>query len=225
MRSDRLHGLTQEDWATLRDLSIATICDLRSDAERERHPNRTPRELGARELIVTIDNDLRADPRLLTLLDDDPTRAGTERLMFAVYRRFAAHFAPRLRTLFDALQEDGAPLLLHCTAGKDRTGFAMALILTALDVPREAIMEDYLVSGAWPGATLHRDSLRRRLLPHNPGAELEAMVDTLLGVREAYLDAALGEVERRYGSVPAYLEREAGLDAARRARLQDLLLE
>ena len=224
MRSDRLYGLTPEDWATLRELGIATICDLRSDAERARHPNRTPQELGARELIAAIDNDLRGDPRLLTLLDDDPTQAGTERLMLTLYRRFAPHFAPRLRSLFDALLDGGVPLLLHCTAGKDRTGFATALILTALDVPRETIMEDYLVSRTWPGAALHRDSLRRRLLPHKPGAELEAMVDTLLGVREAYLDAALTEVEQRYGSVPAYLEREAGLDAVRRAQLQDLLL-
>jgi protein-tyrosine phosphatase len=223
MRSDRLHGLTPSDWGALRDLEIATICDLRSDLERERHPNRTPADFGAREITAAIDNDLRADPQLFTLLADHPTKAGADRLMIELYRRFAVHFAPRLPQLVEALL-GGGPMLLHCTAGKDRTGFAMALILTALDVPREAIMEDYLASNAWPGAALHRDSLRRRLSPHNPGDELEGMVDTLLRVREAYLDTALGEVERRYGSVLGYLQREASLDAARRARLQDLLL-
>lgn len=223
MRSDRLHALTPEDWQALRGLRLATIVDLRSDIERARHPNRTPADFGARELTAAIDNDLRADPQLLTLLDDHPTKAGAERLMIELYRRFAVHFAPRLPLLFDALLS-GGPLLLHCTAGKDRTGFATALVLTVLDVPREVVLQDYLASSTWPGAALHRNSLRRRLASHNPGDELEGMVDTLLGVREAWLGTALAEVEQRFGSVPAYLEREAGLDAARRERLRDLLL-
>ncbi len=225
LRSERLNTLTQADWTTLDALGVTTIIDLRSERERREHPNDAPRGFREREITVSIDNDLRGDPTLMGVFHADPTPRGAGTLMAEIYRRFHKHFGPRLPGLFARLLAADGATLIHCTAGKDRTGFLYALLLTALDVPREAILADYLRSGQWPGAIQHRETLGQRMRRHGASADLDAIVDVLLGVRESWLDAAFAEIEREYGSVAAYLERAAGLDAARRAQLRDRLLE
>jgi protein-tyrosine phosphatase len=225
MRADRLTGLTSDDWRTLAGTGIATICDLRSDSERAEHPNRVPAQLALRELHCDIRNDLRADPALPRLLANDPTARGAERVMIEIYRRFPAYMGSTLATLVERLLAGGAPLLVHCSAGKDRTGFVVAMLLHALEVPDELIRQDYLASRAWPGAASHRASLEARLGAIIPSHELPAAVDTVLDVRDAYLDAAMEALRVEFGSVLRYLETAAGVDARRIDRLRNDLLE
>jgi protein-tyrosine phosphatase len=223
MRADRLAGLSRQDWEQLARAGLATICDLRSEAERVEHPNRVPEGFGACQLNCEVDNDLRADPSLARLMLEDPTARGAERVMVAIYRRFPGYMGPTLTRVVDRLLEGGAPMLVHCSAGKDRTGFVVAMLLHALEVPEELIREDYLASRRWPGAVDHRPALAARLGRFMPPSELEAAVDAVIDVREAYLDAAMDALRRQHGTVPRYLEAAAGLDAARlevlRARL------
>ena len=115
-------------------------------------------------------------------------------------------------------------MLVHCSAGKDRTGFVVAMLLHALEVPEPLIREDYLASKRWPGAVNHRASLAARLGRFMPAAELEAAVDTVIDVREVYLDAALEVIQTEHGSISRYLEQVAALDAARLERLRSALL-
>jgi protein-tyrosine phosphatase len=225
MRADRLAALTTGDWHTLAGTGIATICDLRSDAERVEHPNRVPSQLVVRELHCDIRNDLRADPALARLLLDDPTARGAERVMVEIYRRFPAYMGGTLATVVDRLLAGGAPLLVHCSAGKDRTGFVVAMLLHALGVPEELIRHDYLASRAWPGADSHRASLEARLGAFIAPHELPGAVDTVLDVRDVYLDAAMGALQAEFGSVLRYLDAAAGVDAGRIDRLRNDLLE
>ena len=225
MRADRLTGLTADDWQTLAGTGVATICDLRSDSERAEHPNRVPPQLALRELHCDIRNDLRADPTRARVLVDDPTARGAERVMTEIYRRFPAYMGGTLATLVDRLLAGGAPLLVHCSAGKDRTGFIVAMLLHALEVPEELIRQDYLASRTWPGAGSHRASLEARLGAIIPPHELPAAVDTVLDVRDVYLDAAMEALHAEFGSVLRYLERAAGVDARRIDRLRNDLLE
>jgi protein-tyrosine phosphatase len=225
MRADRLAGLTRDDWRALAGTGIATICDLRSAAERAEHPNRVPSQLAVHELHCDIRNDLRADPALARLLIDDPTARGAERVMVEIYRRFPAYMGGTLATLVDRLLAGHAPLLVHCSAGKDRTGFVVAMLLHALDVPEALIRQDYLASRSWPGADSHRASLEARLGTVIPPHELPAAVDTVLDVRDVYLDAALEALHAEFGSVLRYLDTAAGLDARRIDRLHRELLE
>lgn len=225
MRADRLTGLTLDDWRTLAGTGIATICDLRSDAERAEHPNRVPPHLALRELHCDVRNDLRADPALARLLVDDPTARGAERVMIEIYRRFPAYMGGTLATLVDRLIAGGAPLLVHCSAGKDRTGFVVAMLLHALEVPEPLIRQDYLASRTWPGADSHRASLEARLGTFIAPEELPGAVDTVLDVREVYLEAAMGTLRAEFGSVLRYLEAAAGVDATRLDRLRNDLLE
>ena len=224
MRADRLAALTSDDWTTLAGTGIATICDLRSESERAEHPNRTPPQLAVRELHCDIRNDLRADPALARLLLDEPTARGAERVMIEIYRRFPAYMGGTLATLVERLLAGGAPLLVHCSAGKDRTGFVIAMLLHALEVPDELIRQDYLASRNWPGADSHRASLEARLGAIIPPHELAAAVDTVLDVREVYLEAAMDALRAEFGSVARYLETAAGLSTERVARLRDHLL-
>ena len=224
MRADRLAGLTDADWRALAGTGLATICDLRSEAERAEHPNRVPPQLAVRELQCDIRNDLRADPALARLLLDDPTARGAERVMIEIYRRLPAYMGDTLATLIDRLLSGGAPLLVHCSAGKDRTGFVIAILLHALEVPAELIRQDYLASRQWPGAVSHRASLETRLGAFMAPDELPNAIDTVLDVREVYLDAAMDMLHARFGSVLRYLETAAGVDASRIDRLRNDLL-
>jgi protein-tyrosine phosphatase len=106
------------------------------------------------------------------------------------------------------------PALVHCTGGKDRTGFAAALLLLAVGVPRETAIEDYLLSNRYLAAFARvvRDGIEPELL--RPVVE----------VRRAYIETSLEEVDRRYGSLDSYLHRGLGLDDAVLRRLREALL-
>ena len=224
MRADRLAGLSERDWDELARAGLATICDLRSEAERVEHPNRVPHGFGAHQLNCEVNNDLRADPALARLMLEDPTARGAERVMIEIYRRFPSYMGMTLTRVVDRLLAGGAPMLVHCSAGKDRTGFMVAMLLHALDVPEDLIREDYLRSRHWPGAASHRPTLEARLGRFIPLPELPLAVDTVLDVREVYLDAALAAARQDCGSIGRYLEMAAGLDAARVGRLRERLL-
>jgi protein-tyrosine phosphatase len=224
LRADRLVGLDERDWSALARVGLATICDLRSDAERAEHPNRLPPGLDVHELNCQVNNDLRADPALGRLMLDDPSARGAERVMIEIYRRFPDYMGRTLTAVVERLLAGGAPMLVHCSAGKDRTGFVVAMLLHALEVPEPLIRADYLASKRWPGAVHHRASLAARLGRFIPAAELEAAVDTVIDVREVYLDAALGAAIAEFGSIDSYLEVAAGLDKQRREQLREALL-
>lgn len=224
MRADRLYGLTEEDWQSLAATGLATICDLRSAAERSEYPNATPAHLGIRDVHCEIRNDLRADPSLALMLVQDPTERGAARLMVEIYRRLPRYMGTTLRTIVELVLDDGAPLLVHCSAGKDRTGFAIALLLHALGVPEDLIQADYLASRTWPGKERHRAALAARLGPVVAAAALDRVVDVVLDVRESYLGSALAALVDEFGSMERYLEVEAGLDAGRREQLRACLL-
>jgi protein-tyrosine phosphatase len=222
MRSERLHRLTPEDWEHLRSLGVAVICDLRSDDERDRHPNKMPATVTARVLSLPVPNDVRGDPTFLDKLAKQPDAAGAERLMEGVYRRLPNHALVPLRSLFSVLIDGGMPLLVHCTAGKDRTGFAVAILLHALGIPSTEIYQDYLASSHWPGAAHHRPSMSRWLAPVVSHAQMSAVLDALLTVRSSYLEVAFGTIEADFGSLGDYL-KACGLNDSRLRQLREQL--
>jgi protein-tyrosine phosphatase len=135
-------------------------------------------------------------------------------LMRESYRNYVRHNTHSFRTLFGHLLEDRAPLVIHCTAGKDRTGFASALILHALGVAEEVIADDYLLTNRH----YKRDVSSVSDLPAD-------VLDAIGKVEASYLDAAFDVVGRDYGDVETYLRDGLKLGAAERTALQERYLQ
>jgi protein-tyrosine phosphatase len=142
-RSGHLAALTVDDAATLRALGVSRVIDLRGAAGRAAAPDALP---GARQYPLPIEPVVVQ--RLKALLDagQPVTPASMAALMRQTYRAFARDDAAHFAALFGHLLASDEPLLIHCTAGTDRTGVCSALILLALGVPREAVMRDYLLT-------------------------------------------------------------------------------
>ena len=210
-RSDHLAALTPQDAAALRALDVARAFDFRGMAERAAVPYELP---GVAQHALPIEPTVVQ--RLKDLLDAgqavSPTH--TVELMQHTYRAFVHDNAARFGTLFAHLLDSDAPLVFHCTAGKDRTGFAAALILLALGVPRELVMQDYLLTNDYYRMPVFEQA---RVPPE--------VLNVLWRVQAEFLDAALHAVEQDYGGVDSYLSRELGVRGPERRRLAELYLE
>ncbi|QKS02058.1 tyrosine-protein phosphatase [Sphingomonas sp. CL5.1] len=218
-RSDQLDQLSDVDLATLSTLDIGVVGDLRTAGERQHGPDRLP--AGAQPLVL----DVIADSK-------DGVAGDMHRVMDLVAKGDAAKMLTdanremvTLKSARDAystmlarleLPETGA-MLYHCTAGKDRTGWATAVILTILGVPRETVMADYLESNV----TLKAKNEKTLAMLARPDSKVTpTMLEPLLTVRPAYINAAFAEVDRRYGSFDNYVHQAFGLNDAGIKRLR-----
>lgn len=210
-RSDQLAQLTDSDAVALGAVGIRTICDLRADSERQQQPNRTVRGATVHEIgFMPHDGDaLLSKARAGTLSMDE-----TEQRVRNIYRHIATDHAQVFAYLFRLLEAESLPLLFHCTHGRDRTGFAAAIILAALSVPRATIVEDYVMSNRY-----------RRDPGFHMGDRLNAPVlNALTQAHPDYLSQAFAAIDERWGSIDSYLHDALGLTSSRRERLCDVLL-
>ena len=210
-RSDHLGGLTEADKAVLARLGLAKAFDFRGQAERAavayELPGVTQHSLAIEPTVVQRMQDLIASGQTLT-----PERAAE--LMTELYRALVNDQSHRFAELFEHLLEADGPVVFHCTAGKDRTGFAAALVLLALGVPRDVVEQDYL--------------LTNRVFQQPPAAQggLSAEVLAVLWrVQPGFLHAALQAVDRDHGGVDRYLSERLNLGPAALRSLADRYLQ
>ncbi|MGW4999388.1 tyrosine-protein phosphatase [Streptomyces hydrogenans] len=213
-RSDALDRLTDADLAKLRRLGVRTVLDLRMQSERAAAPDRVP--AGATHVVA----DVLAGSGTFTSMPGTPAEAEammTEGNRFMVSGDTAkAAYAAVLDEITDGAGADG--VVFHCTAGKDRTGWAEAALLTALGVPEETVMADYLASNTY------RAAANEAVLSHLPPAQA-AVYKPLLDVRPGYLNASFDEVREEFGSFRAYLREGVAVDAHQlKALKRDLLV-
>lgn len=227
-RSDALHRLTDADLDRLAALRIGAVLDLRRDDERAMMPTRWPAQAPRDTLTFDAREDLQAvrAGSWRAMLDDPGFDAAfAARWMIDTYRRMPIALAPAVAAAAARLSADGpepAAVLVHCTAGKDRTGFVVAMMLAAIGVPREAILDDYLESARrHPPERLARWLIERSGL--NPSARVVEAIEMVASVREAFLDAALERAAAEHGSIDGYLDA-CGVDAAARERLRAVLI-
>jgi protein-tyrosine phosphatase len=214
-RSDQLDRLTDADLAVIAKLAPTVVVDLRTDAERRGGADRVPP--GARPLVEDVLADAPpGGPSVASLNSPD----AAAQFLVTANRQFVDLASARkaYTGLFGELEDAHGEVVYHCSAGKDRTGWASAVLLTLLGVPRETVMADYLASNGY--LTDKNAALFQRLPPGRA-----AVMEPLMTVRRAYLEAAFDEVDRRYGSFDRYAAQALGLDAAAIARLQARFLE
>ncbi len=213
-RAPALIGLSEPDRAVIAALGLRTVCDFRGVRERAANPVAIG---GADNLSLPIEPSVGAGLRDILRTGQatgQMSPAEMRGLLADAYRAYALQSFAQYRTMFERiLAPGGLPLLLHCSAGKDRTGFGAALLLRALGVAREHVLDDYLAT----------NRLWRREIAGNFDLPPELM-DVLLSAHESLLNAAFDAIDDAYGSLDAYLVQAIGLDGRAQARLHALLL-
>lgn len=218
-RCGSLGMLESESHHAFRNLDVSVICDLRRDDEVELSPSPDHPPFDCR-LHIPIAPGGSVMLRQ-SLEDPNQTAADRVRFMIDITAELARNHHDEYRQLFEALLTAENGFLLHCSAGKDRTGFGVALILAALGVDEATIMQDYLLSNRATSSLFDRASRRMR---DRYGDRLDdESIRIVTGVREEYLRAALREVRKRHGSLDGYLE-DIGVDERVRRELQSRLV-
>jgi protein-tyrosine phosphatase len=225
-RSNYLVDLTPKDFAYLNDLGIRLVCDVRSEAERARAPDHwvgnapelfsipigpnrdgtlTPEELKQR--VASLNNESK-----------NATRG---------YDKLAIDFAPQFGNILRRLAAGDLPAVEHCSSGKDRTGVFSAILLTTLGVPRDTVIQDYLLTTRY---LLAPDSVEKTTadlqkilgLSEPPDA---ATVQALMTTKPETLDATFESLNKTYGSFDSYLQNALKISNSDLAALRQHLLE
>ena len=222
-RSSDLAGLTREDHHALRSLCVRLVCDLRSEVEREARPSAWPVGLETEWLVAGLLDVRAGEIDLRQILIADPSPAGARRMMMATYDMLPRAAESLLPRLFEQLASGQLPALVHCTAGKDRTGFVCACLLLALQVPWQTVLTDYLTTSEHAPADVMAARIAERLEMLVGPSVAQGMLTVLTGVDASYLEAAFAAVERDYGSIEGYF-RTIGIGPELLARLRARLL-
>jgi protein-tyrosine phosphatase len=226
-RSDELSRMTEKDIEVFSRLQIKVICDLRDPNERQSKPS--PFSIKERMEIVHIP------------LHDHETKDASHRKLFGFlfgknggddfkafnrgyYHHMAFERCSKVKEIITLLsQQDNLPALIHCTAGKDRTGYISALIQLLVGVPYETVVEDYLMTNSYYEPRLIKFiKLMRWLTLFQVSPERMKLI--LMADREA-LDAVYDHVIRKYGLIEAYLCQACEIEQSTIMRIKNLLLQ
>ena len=224
-RSDALDALTDEDLVYVSRLGIRTFVDFRSTPEKIEEPDRLPAESMEKPLPIEISMGPLTGGSMEEIkekvmsgeIDLSDVLVDANRTLVSdfahVYREF-------LLTLLTG--EEGA-VLFHCTAGKDRAGFAAALVLRILGVSRETVVEDYLITNVYTADEIEKTLWMIRLASFFQ-ADIEN-IRPILGVEERYISAAFETIESEWGSFDRYVSEGLGISAEEISQLKSMYLE
>ena len=224
-RSDNLHFLTDEDLKYMKRLNIKSVVDFRSVEERESEPDRLNPDMTQLLLPIKfqpkeLDNEsIKSLMKDLTFGDLDSSNLLRD-FNIAIVEEFADEYKNFFRHI---IKNNAEPLVFHCTAGKDRAGFASAMILTILGVPREKVIEDYLLTN-----TYVKDHVDDKMLEVEFKTFFRADTDNLRKinlVEERYIQAAFDTIDSKWGGMDRYISEALNLNDEDILKLQDFYLE
>ncbi len=222
-RSGQHVDATDSDLTAFDGLTIQTIVDLRGDSERAKHPCKRSAAFSSRVLLVEgeTSGEGEGSPRRPVI-----TQKQAHDAMVALYEvmPFRPNLSRILRLYFDQLAEGAGPSLVHCLAGKDRTGLAVGLLHSLCGVHDDDIMEDFLLTNSAGNSAARiaagADTVRRNF---GPEMEDEAII-TLMSVHEDYLHTAFREIRAKHGSLDAYLAEHLNVTEAKADAIRKFLI-
>jgi protein tyrosine/serine phosphatase len=205
---------TDQDLAVMAALNLATIVDLRRPNERDRDPSRRWDGFAAQ----VIDNDLGVageDPWHVFLRGSDLSVASIRDYLVEYYRRapFKERHLDLFRRYFQALAAARGPVLIHCAAGKDRTGLLAALTHHVAGVGDDDVIDDYLLTNNEERFARRGPKFAAVIEAATGRRPSDAAMRTAMGVEADYLATAIAEMKAQHGSIDGYLENAVGLDA------------
>lgn len=219
-RSGHHYSATPADLDQFAAQGVDTIVDLRGDGERVTHPCVRHASFAADVLFVPGETAEHDGPR-----GDPEDQAARDAWMEDVYRKLP--FTPALvgtyRLYFDALIDRPGASMVHCFAGKDRTGIAVALVHHLTGVHRDDMMADYMRS-AERALIDRRIAIEAESISDWYGTVSEAAMRRVFSVEPQYLEAALDTMIERHGSIDSYAETILGVTPARREALKARLI-
>jgi protein-tyrosine phosphatase len=223
-RSEELSGLSVNDKKTIRRLNLKLICDLRTPNEIKGKEDRLETGNGAGIINIPLypHREDFTKQKFIHYLSAKSNRQEFENLIKEYYRIFAFEQTKQLKRIFDLISdENNLPAIIHCSVGKDRTGFISALIQLLAEIPRQDVMEDYLISNR----LIEKRTisivrfLRFMSFFRISGEKLKPMLE----VRADYLDDVLDEICNSCGSVENYLLLRCGVEKASLENLKRII--
>lgn len=223
-RSDALHKLTDGDLRYLSALMLDRVIDFRAEHEKQQEPDRLPGDADIRVVEIPVfDASTRVWHNSREELVKNIRKVNSAQYMIQANIEFASRFTPEMmRFVHELLSADGRPVLFHCAVGKDRTGFAAAIILQILGVSQETIMEDYLLTNQYFLPSYRWNLMFAQLVS---GKQFAAVVQGFMEARSEYLWAAFETINREYGSFESYVRSGLGLTEEDVEHLKSLYLE
>jgi protein-tyrosine phosphatase len=219
-RSDHLGRLTDRDLAVLSRMRIRQVCDFRTAAEAQKLPDRFPAGNESKYLHLPIQHGEFDPAHTFERIRNGDIDWMTEEFMIAGYIRNLENFADVWARFFRcAADPANRPLVFHCTGGKDRAGVGAALILLALGVPEETVIQDHGLSNFYIAEVLPKIFAQIK----SRGIDPEKVSPYFTAPRSAVL-AAITHLQTTYGSVAGYLQNKAGVDGKTIDRLKNDLL-
>ncbi len=220
-RSGQHIGATADDLAAVAALDLRTVIDLRGNSERRNYPCARPEGFGAKVYFFDGETAGRGGAPHVEAVREIAGAGDAHRAMVALYAfmPFRPNLIAVMRMYFDALAERDGAHLLHCLAGKDRTGLGAALLHSLMGVQHDDLMADYLLTNT-AGNSEARIAAGAASIRASRGPQIsDDAIRILMGVDERFLDAALSAIIAEYGSVEAYARDVLGVTLERRAQI------
>ncbi|MBX2840429.1 MAG: tyrosine-protein phosphatase [Flammeovirgaceae bacterium] len=219
-RANRMNTLTDNDFREIENIGLKTVFDFRRTDEVQKAPNRLPAYMDIafhNHPIISGAYGFQAIRRMIDSGGDEMVDGVA--LMKAANKYYANRAHPQYTALFQLLLSSEVPLVFHCSAGKDRTGFGAAIILIALGVSKETVIADYLLTN------YYRKKHNEKILTEVAENIDPELIRPILEVREEYLEVAFGELIKTFGSFEAYFEKALNLDEKNIEQLRNFYLE
>ena len=219
-RSDKLSDISEADQNYLVNLGIKKIVDFRSKSEKNEDPDKIPEDIDYVEMPIEVDGAMRT--KIEAILKGETDR-DVKSFLIDANEEFINNYSHIYSKFLKDLAREQKPTLFHCTAGKDRAGFAAAITLIAIGVSKEDAIEDYMKTNEYTADRIEEMISKIELMSlYQTDGEL---LRPLLGVEREYLEAALKTAEDQYGSIKKYIREGLGISEEEIQKLKSFLLE
>ena len=199
-RSDKLSDISDTDQAYLQNLGIKKIIDFRSKEEKEEDPDIIPKGIDYIEMPISVDGAMRS--KIEAVLKGE-TNKDVKSFLIDANKEFVSNYTDVYEDFLRNLIDDDGPALFHCTAGKDRAGFAAAITLIALGVSKEDVINDYMKTNQFTKERIEEIIGQIELMTlYQTDAEI---LRPLLGVEREYIETAFQAAEEKYGSLENFI--------------------
>ena len=219
-RSDKLSDISKTDQVYLQNLGIKKIIDFRSREEKEEDPDIIPEGINYVEMPISVDGAMRS--KIEAVLKGE-TNKEVKSFLIDANKEFVSNYTGVYEEFLRNLIDDEGPALFHCTAGKDRAGFAAAITLIALGVSKEDVIQDYMKTNQFTQERIEEIIGQIELMTlYQTDAEI---LRPLLGVEREYIETAFQTAEKKYGSLENFIRDGLNISDEDIQKLRNKFLE